>query len=114
MEDENEKSSFYGKFDYNDSDTLLFDTTDEGENSQVHVEKPFNLNIPPILKDNNNNIYHYRCPKCLFFPFINIINDEEIKCNCKCNRGEGKIIKIKDLINSIIKFEKEKEKNKNH
>ena len=113
MEDENEKSSFYGKLDYNDFDTLNFDTTDEGENSQVHVEKPFNLDIPPILKD-NKNIYHYRCPTCLFFPFINIINDEETKCNCKCNRGEGKIIKIKELINSIIKFEKEKEKNKNH
>ena len=107
---EDEKSGLYGMLNNNDFDTLIFNVTDEGEDSQVNDENPFNLNIPPILKDNNNNIYHYRCPKCLFFPFIEIMNQNEIKYNCKCTKGEGKIIKIKDLINSITIFDKEKNK----
>ena len=92
-----EKNGIYGMINNNDFDTLIFDVTDDEEDSPINSELPFNLNIPAILKDNINN-YHYQCPKCLFFPYIEIINQNKIKYNCKCTKGEGKIIKIKDLL----------------
>ena len=111
MEDEEEKTGIYGMLNNNDFDTLLFDVTDDEEDSIIKNE-PFSSDIPAILKDNNISD-HYRCPKCLFFPYIQIINNNEIKYNCKCTKGFGKIIKIKGLINDIKNFEKEKNKNIN-
>jgi len=112
MEDEEEeKSGLYGMLNNNDFDTLLFDVTDDMEDSIIKSE-PFHSDIAAILKDIHTDD-HYRCPKCLFFPYIEIINNSEIKYNCKCTKGVGKIIKIKALINDIKNFEKVKNKNIN-
>ena len=60
-----------------------------------------------MLKDNKNqNKNHYRCPKCFFFPYIQIIDKNKVNYICKCTDRKGKQIKIKDLINEIKDYEK--------
>ena len=113
-EDEEKKNSFYGQI--NDGfDTLHFDQSDEMEEGPINNDISFNLDITGILKDDNNDI-HYRCPKCFLFPYIEIINKNEIQYRCKCTKEEKggvKIIKIKDLINKFTNFEDENNKNIN-
>ena len=113
-EDEEKKNSFYGQI--NDGfDTLQFDQSDEMEEGPINNDISFNLDITGILKDDNNDI-HYRCPKCFLFPYIEIINKNEIQYRCKCTKEEKggvKIIKIKDLINKFTNFGDEKNKNIN-
>jgi len=113
MEEKEDSDDFYGKINENDFDTLMFDITDEPENNTVNNEIPFKLDMTNILKEYKNNNNHYRCPKCLFFPYIEIIDKNELKYMCKCNKFERKIIKIKDLINKITNHEEEKNTNIN-
>ena len=113
MNEKENSDDIYGMINNSDFDTLIFDITDEPENNSINNEIPFNSDITAILKDNNNN-NHYRCSKCLFFPYIEIINENEIKYICNCTKGERKEIKIKDLINEITNFKDEKNKNINN
>ena len=98
-------SRIYGKI--NDTfDDLIFDPQVELEGNPIDNEISFNLDMTEILKDNNDN--HYQCPECLLFPYIEITNKNEIMYRCTCTKkekGEKKIIKIKDLINKITNFD---------
>ena len=59
-------------------------------------------NINPIIKEEDG--YHYLCPKCHKFPFIEFTESiKEIKFSCSCNNKKLKQISIKDL------FDKEKQ-----
>ena len=109
MFEEEKNEDIYGKIN-NDFDYLMFDLTDEPNNNSINIEAPFNSDTTAILKDYKNN-NHYSCPKCLFFPFIQIINKNEIRYICKCTKREGKIIKIKDLIKEITNIEDKENKN---
>ena len=110
-EKENDEDN-YGIINFDEFNTLIFDRTDEPENSSINNEPSFDLDDTYILKDNDNNNNHYRCPKCLFFPYIEIIDKNEIKYICKCTKGERKKVKIKELINEITNFKDEKNNNK--
>ena len=52
-----------------------------------------------MLKENFID-YHYLCPKCHFFPYIQIVNQNEIYYTCGCTKGEKKLIAIKEFINN--------------
>ena len=97
MNEKENSDDIYGMINNSDFDTLMFEIIDESEPSSINNEI-FNLDMTAILKDNNSN-NHYRCSKCLFFPYIEIINENEIKYICNCTKGERKEIKIKELIN---------------
>ena len=112
MEDEEEKSGIYGMLNNDDFGTFLFDESNDEEDSLINNE-PFISDMTVILKDNNNDNFHYRCKKCLFFPIIKFINNTEIKYYCKCNKAKAKIMKIKDLLNEIKNFKDEKNTNIN-
>ena len=86
----------------------MFEEKDESEDNQINNEVSFKLDMTAILKENENTNNHYRCSKCLFFPLIEIIDKNELKYMCKCTDFKRKIIKIKDLINEITKYEDEK------
>ena len=111
---ENLSEKFYSGMlsgsDFNNPDTLIFDETetDEPENNSINNEVSFKLDMTAILKENENTNNHYRCSKCLFFPLIEIIDNNELKYMCKCTDFKRKIIKIKDLINEITNYEDEK------
>ena len=109
-----EDNDNYGIINLDEFDTLMFDRTDEHENSSLNNEPSFDLDDTYILKDNDNdnNKIHYRCPKCFFFPYIEIIDKNEIEYICKCTKGERKKVKIKELINEITNFKDEKNENK--
>ena len=108
FEEEEKSEDLYGKIN-SDFDYLMFERTDEPDNSSINNKPPFNLDMTAMLKEYKNN-NHYRCPKCLFFPYIQIINKTEIRYFCNCTNREGKIIKIKDLINEITNIEENKNK----
>ena len=73
---------FYGKID-SDYDFSLY--------NQINNIEPFELDIPPILESNYPN-FHYLCPKCRFFPYIELNNQDEIYYTCACrNRVKIKI-----------------------
>ena len=119
FEKEETLSKIYEDFDYS---MFKNDRTDEPENSLTNNKITFNSDITAIPKGNKNNS-HYQCSKCFFFPCIQIINKNEIKCICKCTLDQkeddslknkcteqikGKIIKIKEFINEIKNFEDKK------
>ena len=64
-------------------------------NDTTNELNTFSLNnIEPILKSETN--YHYLCPKCHIFPFIEFIRSKKyIKYTCRCYNN--KEILIKDL-----------------
>ena len=102
---ENEKNdNIYGKIT-SDFDFSIFDKTDGSGNDLINNEEPFDSDMTAILKEEKNK-NHYLCPKCRFFPYIQIKNQNEIHYICHCTKREGKDIKIKNL--EILKF-KEKQ-----
>ena len=98
---------------------------DEENKNQQSDELPFISELSEIEKDKKIT-YHYICPKCQTFPYIDIIDKNTIKKRCQCFEKEkekdeeketkkdqkidkekveekesSKIMKIKDLINEI-------------
>ena len=108
LEEEEKNENIYGMINTN-FDSLMFETY-ELRNSSINNEKPFKSDITAILKDNKNgkNVNHYLCPTCLFFPYIQIINKNEVFKICQCTGRKGTNFKIKDLINEITNFEDKK------
>ena len=99
---EKSKSGLYGMINF-DLDTLSFNQDDTEDTPINNNEISFNLDTTAILKDINNS-KHYLCPKCLTFPYIEIITENEIRNRCTCTKEEkegSKIIKIKDFIYQI-------------
>ena len=83
----------YGKID-SDYDFSLYSIL-------INSQKPFDLDIPPILDTKNNNV-HYLCPICHHFPFITFQNREEICYTCSCRKEKITIEKLFDLKNKYM------------
>ena len=62
--------------------------------------------ITTLKTTNSINEYHYLCPKCKIFPFIEFCKDKKyIKCACSCINNEKLLIEefIKKIQNNKTK-----------
>ena len=65
----------------NDLSQLYSDVNSKSSNSTDNIKKLTFKNIESILKKEDN--YHYLCPKCHIFPFIEFTNSKKsIKFTC--------------------------------
>ena len=88
----------------------------QGEEEESHLKRFYGDDFDKLMFEQNNNDitfyikeegilkgsyikYHYLCPKCHFFPYIQIVNQNEIYYTCGCTNGERKLIAIKEFIN---------------
>ena len=62
--------NFFGKID-SDYDFSLYNY------NQINNTETFELDITPILESNYPN-FHYLCPNCRFFPYIELNNQDGI------------------------------------
>ena len=91
----------YGKIFYDNFDYSMFESNNFSENNQI----TFKLNNTGILKT-NLNYAHYLCPKCKFFPYIQIVNQNEMYYNCGCTEKKGELIDIKEFVNKKKEYSK--------
>ena len=97
-----DKSQFYDGID-NSKNQPLFNVQSQ---STINVEKTYTTGetLNNILSNLENINIHYLCPKCLNFPFIEFIDEIEIKYNCGCSDRKEHKLKIKDLFDPKLNY----------
>ena len=110
MSEEEKYNNFYGIENEGSFIDFLKCNENEFDNNLTKNDSSFHSDISAILKDNKDNS-DYRCNKCFFFPFIEIINNNKMNHICKCTNFKREEIKIKDFINDITNFQNKKKDN---
>ena len=91
-------------------DNLNQSGSDEENKNQQSDELPFISELSEIEKDKKIT-YHYICPKCQTFPYIDIIDKNTIKKRCQCFEKEKEKDEEKET-KKDQKIDKEKDEEK--